>query len=319
MAERSGGTRGEENQAAAGSPLWTYPVPGWAAWRGGQRGEAVGVAVSWTSALVGAILGWGAVWGGMMVAYAYLLHVVSVAKVARRRGFPHWNWRVAVVWSGVVLGGAIYIPALCVAWTVFHPVRTDDGRRYAVDTRRFDPEALASGEWLWVATPLWRADRVPPVQGIAALLGGFEPTGDGRVWKARRFRGLGTSEGEVVRLIAGPGQRVTWDGVALRVDGRSSWFKLPNDLTDRWEFVVPPDHWAVLVMRFPTTSERLRRNASTGDENDDLTTSVASAAKFQVAGGHRLVRAPQLWLVHRHHIQGRVWGRLSPFWRGRDG
>ena len=314
MASRVGTTSLESKWSRTESPLWTSPVPGLAAWREGRRDEAVGLAVSWSSALIGAILGWGVFWGWVMVGYAFLIHVASVASLARRRGFPRWNFTVAVAWSSVILGGAIYVPALCVAWTVFHPFQAEDGQRYVVDLREFDPNALEPGEWLWVESPSREMESVaaPDSSDPGTIR---SPDRPGTTTRKSPFQGtppFRTGDFDVARLIAGPGRRVSWDGVALRVDGGPGQPDPPDDLTDRWDLVVPDDHWAVVGVRPPGMVGRSPRDANMDSKTSSTSPSHATSRSHSA-------RRPQVRLVPQRHVKGRVWGRLSPFWRGRNG
>ncbi len=245
---------GEARPLRAESTRWPGPagprilVPGYPQWSWSQRERGLVLFGSYAAALAVGILSWGTSVGLAVLAFAFLTHAFSAADAIRQVAFPGFGRMVPAVTASAGLGVVCYAPALLMAsifaWPFVPGERPRDG--YLINRWAYQVEGPRSGETVCL-------------------------------WPARGARP------RIVRVVAGPGQRVEWSARKLRVDDRpveDSPFGAP-DSPKELKLTIPEGH--VLV-------------AFGADR----------PAGRPVPGGWEI--------VDRADIRGRAWARSYPFW-----
>ena len=210
---RAGRVREVEGRVATGPgsasevvrDRWRVVVPGWPQWRRGQRGRAMVLAGSFSSAMMVALFAWGTGPGAMLLGFAALAHSASMADAIRQGAFPGFGPWAPWLSAAAGLGGGGYAPALMIAMQFACPAWTEGGV-YLINRSAFDGRGPEAGHWVWLDAegPGWR-------RGVALV-------------------------------VAVGGQRVSWSEGVLRVDGSPA--SIPPGVIDqerrsRGEFSVP--------------------------------------------------------------------------------
>ena len=253
-------------------------VPGWPQAYQGRPGHAwVFAGVYLALGLVGMAC-WGSALGAMALGLMFSTHLASVVDALMSQGrvqFPAMMATTFVV--SIALGLLLYGPA---GWVLSH----------VAAIRVFN-----RAEGLF-----WRDDRVVvnewafgpagPKPGRVVL---FNPTQPGRIelGTAPHMR-IFQAENELVdRVLAGPGDSVTWDrkADALTVNGRPSALRplRPERLPDRLEIDVPAGCHLIL----PTTSEAL----NAGTPSQDWATAGCVRRDAIIAGAYLRLPLTRLW------------------------
>ncbi len=197
---------------------WPGPallVPGAPQWLWGQRERAVLLAGSYAAALGVGAFAWGTAVGAVLVAFAYAVHVASVADAIAQWAFPSFGHRAPTAAAAIALGVGIYGPLAVLGALVAWPAVESHGPRseFAVDRLAYRGEGRAPGR------------------------GDF-------VWLAPR---TARSRGRLARVLARPGDEVAWSHGRLEVDGRRlplAPFR-PGSEPEALAFTVPDGHLLV--------------------------------------------------------------------------
>ncbi|HIQ20911.1 MAG TPA: hypothetical protein EYH34_06720 [Planctomycetes bacterium] len=212
-------------------------VPGWPQIYLGQvrRGQLfLGL---YAVCLVAGLIHVGTFLGSLLLGLALSAHLSSVLGVVFS-GTGEWFSRV--VWTlgcWTVIGLVVYWPAVWAVSQVAVPQRIVEN---APPFRRGDVILYNPSAYRWSAPEAGDVVlyQVPPTQVTSRTEQGYP-----MLYNIQGMR--------IDRIIAGPGQRVRWDGQRLEVDGAPSpWFPLnPARLPARISVEVPPRCYLV----FPTT------------------------------------------------------------------
>ncbi len=182
-----------QDGAAAGAGVrvrsqvgWRILVPGWAQWSWRQPERAFVLFGSFVASLVMGAFAWGSWVSVVVLAFAFLTHVVSSVDVLRQAAFPGFGrWMPVISISGGLAVG-IYGPLLgmtaLVAWPVQQEGSAGDG--YLVNCwayRHRDPER---GDCVWLRLSPWSEPKIGRVVAEA---------GDEVEWSKQRFRVNGTA------------------------------------------------------------------------------------------------------------------------------
>ena len=224
-------------------------VPGLVQWSWRQPERALVLFGSFATALAAGLFAWGT-WGSLLLlAFAFGTHVTASADAIRQAAFPSFGRAVNWASASASLGLGCYAPALLLASALAWPgVRGGpSGDGYLINRWAYGQRAPAEGEWVWIDSGDARSPRV-------------------------------------ARVLATPGQAVSWDGERLRVAGK------PSPAT-----VGPADApLAELAFEVP--------------EGHILVSGEAGTTGMPARG---------LALVDRREVVGRAWARLYPVWERR--
>lgn len=205
-------SRGAVARRGLPAPGLTMVVPGAPQWLWGQRERALLLAGSFASALAAGAFSWGTAAGMALLAFAYIVHVTSVADAIRQWSFPGFGPRVPTVAASAGLGvvyGPLAVVAALMAWPGFEPGGPSQG--YLVDRLAYRDRSPAPGQHVWLA----------PAPG--------------------------ESRGRLGSVLGRPGDEVEWTGRQLRVANRRSPlipFR-PGMAPPGLSFRVPEDHLLV--------------------------------------------------------------------------
>jgi signal peptidase I len=223
-------------------------VPGWAhAYQGRATRGRLFLAAYLALGAIG-MLNWGSPLGSMALGLMFSVHVSSALDALMSQGrvrFPAMMATTAIV---MVLLGVAYAPA---GWTLSHVAAIREFAREDGLFRRGD--RLVVNEWAFALQD--------PRPGQLVL---FQPQIPGRIEAGAAMHMVFVQEeNELIdRVLAGPGDAVTWDRKAdeLTVNGQpTSWRPLrPERLPERLDIRVP--HGCYLVL--PTTSDILDSHSS---------------------------------------------------------
>lgn len=239
---------------SVGPPGWPAGarllVPGLAQWGWRQPERALVLFGSFASALGAGLFAWGT-WGGvLLLLFAFGTHVTSSADAIRQGAFPGFGRLVPWASASAGLGLGCYAPALLLATLLAWPgVRGGpSGDGYLINRWAYGRNAPTAGEWVWI---------------------------DGEDGQAPW----------VARVLATPGQAVSWVEDRLRVAGRTTTpaFGTGGGRLAELTFEVPEGH--VLV-----------------------------AGEATAGGTPPGTPARELRLVARRAVVGRAWARLYPVW-----
>ncbi len=205
-------------------------LPGWPQHYLGQKRRGRLMLGAYLALLLLGVFSLGTTLSSLALGLALAVHASSIADVVLL-GANGWRSRIqAVVVCWAAVGLIVYYPPL---WALS---RAFDVSRFQVNTGQF-----AAGDVivLWHGTPKV-GDVVVFQLEPARVLGGV-PGGYGMA--NYQLRGY-----FVDRIIAGPGQSVSWQQRQLLVDGRpSEWQPLnPQAVDCDLQFVVPADYYGIL-------------------------------------------------------------------------
>ncbi len=222
-------------------------VPGLAQWGWRQPERALVLFGSFASALGAGLLAWGT-WGGLLLlVFAFGTHVTSTADVIRQGAFPGFGRLVPWATASAGLGLGCYAPALLLATVLAWPGASAGGGPaadgYLVNRWAYDHREPVAGHWAWIDA----GNGQPP---------------------------------RVARVLAGPGQAVSWTENRIRIDGK------------------PP--------AFPV--------AEAAGRPFEVAFEVPAGFLLVSDGGPPAAGVEGLRLVARREVEGRAWARLYPVW-----
>ncbi len=140
---------GKNGGSIRGAPRLVLAIPGAVWWFRGDRSRAVVGLVSYLSALMTAGGCWGSLICWAFLAWAGVIHGISLRETIRLRAFPGFSSSLATSVAAFSLM-ALYTPLLIGAWVIAWPV-TLDGRNYLVNRWAYrNTPTPASGHWVWV-------------------------------------------------------------------------------------------------------------------------------------------------------------------------
>ncbi len=186
-------------------------VPGLPQWDWGRRDRGFALATLFASSAATAAFAWGTRLGWLLAAVCFATHAGSVCDALCQSAFPPLRRREAWFVACLGLGLGLYAPAMVVAITYAWPDSNasravGDPSGYFVNLWAFRDKAPQTGDWVWLR--------------------------DG----SARPRGARAG-----RVVAGPGEQVTWRDNAFQVDGR----RVPLDA--RAKRILPPAELELLV------------------------------------------------------------------------
>lgn len=201
---------------SAEDPQWACPaglkilIPGCVQWSWRQRERAAVLFGSFCVAITVGVFAWGTSTGFVVLAFAFLTHVISAMDVVRQATFPGFGrWMPWISTSGGLALG-VYGPALglatLVAWPEMHGGEEPGG--YLVNCSAYRAGKPAPGDWVRLRSSPWGDRRV----GV---------------------------------VIACAGQEVDWSSNQLRIDGERFWLGPPcqsDRPPEELSYVVPEGH-----------------------------------------------------------------------------
>jgi hypothetical protein len=215
-------------EASAASGL-AFLLPGVPQWLARQRERGLVLLATYVSSLSIGLFAWGTRTGVVLVAFAYLTHVLSATDAIHRWAFPGFGRWVPAVSTSTGLAVFCYGPLILfgslIAWPGFEAGDTDDS--YLINRLAYQERDPEPGEHVWLGSSR-------------------DGTGD-----------------RVGLVLAGPGEDVEWSAGRLLVGGRRAKlmpfqpgysprhlaFKVPDDrylIAYQTSDPVVPDGWEML-------------------------------------------------------------------------
>jgi hypothetical protein len=205
---------------------------------------------SYLASLLVTLFVWGTSAGWLILAFAFGTHVLSLADAIRQGAFPGFGKWVPLCSASAGLGFGCYGPLLSLALVCAWPGGASDfsTEGYLVNRGAYWTNDPATGQSAWARLP-------------------------------------GSGAPRLVRVLAGPGQRIEWSESGLRVDGQGvAW--TPNPAASRPRevaFTVPEGHVLVAL-----------------ESNERYPAGIETECGVV--------------LLAKSEIGGRAWAKLYPIW-----